>query len=394
MRSRILWFAAAAALAAVPKLPPPFATPSADNPPRVVAPPRGAHLAVPGGFRVDTWASGFERPRYMLLGPRGEVLLADSGDAGSGAVYAFPGADPHHRIRLISGLDRPSGLAMLGKWLYVAEPGSVKRYEYDATHTKAGPGQEVISLRGLENGHWTRPLLFDSEGRKLYVAIGSAGNVETGDDPRRAAINRYNPDGTGHEIFASGLRNPDGIHWYPGTNTLWAAVQERDLMGNNLPPDYLTHVQPGAFYGWPYAYIGPHPDPRIGPQRPDLVRKTVVPDLLLGAHVAAMDFAFYTGGNFPSDYRGGAFVAEHGSWNRSPRVGYRVVYVEFQNGHPSGTPKDFLTGWMVSPNSKDVWGRPVGVLELKDGTLLISDDGGNKIWRVSYSAPPTASRRK
>ncbi len=391
MRSRILWFAAAAELATVPKLPPPFATPTADNPPRVIAAPRDAHLTVPAGFSVDTWASGFERPRFMLLGPRGEVLLADSGDAGSGAVYAFPGADPHHRIRLISGLDRPTGLAISGKWLYVAEPGSVKRYEYDDVHTKAGPGHEVISLKGLENGHWTRALLFDNDGRKLYVAIGSAGNVETGDDSRRVAINRYNPDGSGHEIFASGLRNPVGIHWYPGTNTLWASVQERDLMGNNLPPDYLTHVEPGAFYGWPYAYIGPHPDPRIKPQRPELVRKTVVPDLLLGAHVAAMDFAFYTGGRFPSEYRSGAFVAEHGSWNRSPRTGYRVVYVPFQNGHPSGPPRDFLTAWMVSPQSKDVWGRPVGVLELKDGTLLISDDGGRKVWYVSYSA---ASRRK
>ncbi len=217
--------------------------------------------------------------------------------------------------------------------------------------------------------------------------------METGDDPRRAAINRYNPDGSGHEIVASGLRNPVGIHWYPGTNTLWATVQERDMLGNNLPPDYFTHVEPGAFYGWPYAYIGPHPDPRVKPQRPQLVQQTVVPDLLLGAHVAAMDFAFYTGGSFPSGYRGGAFVAEHGSWNRSPRTGYRVVFVPFRNGRPSGPPTDFLTGWMISPGSKDVWGRPVGVLALKDGSLLVSDDGGNKIWRVSYASSATRRRQ-
>ena len=393
MRSSIVWIAAAAALAAVPNLPPPFATPSFDNPPRVVAPPPGAHLTAPNGFVVETWATGFERPRFMLRGLRGEVLLADSGDGQSGAVYVFPNADPGRRVKLISRLHSPSGLAILGRWLYVAEPGSVKRYEYDATNFKAGPGQEVVSLRGLESGHWTRALAFDNEGHKLYVAIGSAGNVETGDDPRRAAINRYNPDGSGHEIVASGLRNPVGIHWYPGTNTLWATVQERDMLGNNLPPDYFTHVEPGAFYGWPYAYIGPHPDPRVKPPRPRLVQQAVVPDLLLGAHVAAMDFAFYTGGSFPSSYRGGAFVAEHGSWNRAPRTGYRVVFVPFQNGRPSGPPRDFITGWMISPGSKDVWGRPVGVLELQDGSLLVSDDGANKIWHVSYASSATRRRQ-
>jgi glucose/arabinose dehydrogenase len=343
---------------------------------------------------VNTWASSLERPRFLLLGPNGEVLLADSAPGKRGAVYVFPNADPHRRVRLISGLDRPSGLAISGNWLYVAEPESVMRYPYDSAHARAGSGHEVISLRGLGDGHWTRALLFDPQGRKLYVAIGSRGNVETGDDPRRAAINRYNPDGSGHEIFASGLRNPVGIHWYPGTNTLWATVQERDLMGNDLPPDYVTHVQQGVFYGWPYAYIGQHPDPRIRPQRPKLVQQTVVPDVLLGAHVAAMDFAFYTGGNFPAPYRGGAFIAEHGSWNRDPRIGYRVVFVPFHNRRPSGDPQDFLAGWMVSPSSQDVWGRPVGVLELKDGSLLISDDGGGKVWQVSYHAAPSASRSK
>lgn len=166
------------------------------------------------------------------------------------------------------------------------------------------------------------------------------------------------------------------------------------MLGDDVPPDYFTHVEPGAFYGWPYAYTGPHPDPRIQPQRPKLVHETVVPDLLLGAHVAAMDFAFYTGGNFPGSYRGGAFIAEHGSWNRSRRVGYQVVYVPFHNGRPSGPPRNFVTGWMTSPAGKDVWGRPVGILELKDGSLLISDDGAGKVWHVTYHPAPSASRSK
>ena len=328
----------------------------------------------------------------MIEGSHGEILLSDSGPdlwrpgAARGVVYVFPNADPSKRKELITGLDRPYGLALWKNYLYVAEPQAVKRYPYDASAFTVGKGEQVISLAGFDRGHWTRSLLFDRAGDKLYVGVGSQENVDTGEDPRRAAINCYNPDGSGHEIFASGTRNPIGLHWYPNSDTLWAAVQERDDLGDNLVPDYFTHVGKGGFYGWPYSYIGNHPDPRIHPQRPDLTAKAIVPDVVFPSHVAVLDFTFYTGSEFPQEYRGGAFLAFHGSWNRSRRDGYEVAFVPFKNGQPTGGPQPFVTGWMLSPTSKDVWGRPVAVLQMRDGSLLISDDGGRKIWRVTYGS--------
>jgi glucose/arabinose dehydrogenase len=376
------------------KLPPPYATPSADNGPRVVPQPSGAQLHVPDGFSVNVYAEGFTRPRYMLLGPSGELLLSDAADGPDGVVYAMPLSKPggyqvHDRKKLITGLDRPYGLALWHEYLYVGEPESIKRYKYDAKAMTAGPGEEVISLKGFSHGHWTRSLLFDHAGTKLYVGVGSASNVSTGEDPLRAAINRYNPDGSGHEIFASGTRNPIGLHWYPNTETLWAAVQERDALGDDLVPDYFTHIEQGGFYGWPYAYIGPHEDPRNKDKAPDLVKKTITPDIVLQpAHVAVLDFEFYTGTQFPAEYRNGAFLALHGSWNRAQRTGYKIAFVPFQAGKPSGMQRDFLTGWMVAPESRDVWGRPVGLLFLPDGSMLVTDDGGRKLWRVTYGANP------
>lgn len=364
------------------KLSPPFATPSADNGPHVVDRPEGAELKLPAGFQVDIYAEGFEQPRFMALGPGGELLVSDS--TKNGAVYVLEGQK--ERKKLISGLNRPYGLAFWKDYLYVGEVTSVKRYKYDAAKRVVGPGEEVISLDGLDGGHWTRSLLFDREGEKLYVGVGSRSNVSAGDDPRRAAINRYNPDGSGHEILASGTRNPIGLHWYPGTEVLWAAVQERDLLGDDLVPDYFTHIQQGAFYGWPYAYIGPHEDPRRKGENPELVAKTIVPDVpLLPAHVAVLDFLFYTGKQFPAEYRGGAFLAYHGSWNRSKRVGQEIAFLPFKNGKPAADqPRHFLTGWMLAPDKREVWGRPVALLQLPDGSMLVSDDGGNKIWHVSY----------
>jgi glucose/arabinose dehydrogenase len=363
------------------QLPPPFATPSVTNRSRVIEKPADRELKLPAGFTAQVWADGFERPRFMTQGSRGEILIADSG----GVVYGVPpGGDPSARKKLVEGLDRPYGLALWKEYLYVAEPTSVKRYTYDAAALGAGKGEEVISLAGFDRGHWTRSLLFDRAGQKLYVGVGSGSNIDTGEDPRRASINRYNPDGSGHEIYASGARNPIGLHWYPDTDVLWAAVQERDGLGDDLPPDYFTHIQQGGFYGWPYAYLGSHEEPRLKGQRPDLVTKTIAPDLSLGAHVAVLDFTFYTGTQFPQEYRGGAFLALHGSWNRSKRVGYSVVFVPFRDGKPSGEPRDFLTGWMISPEHDEVWGRPVAVLQLSDGSLLVSDDGGKRIWKVSY----------
>jgi glucose/arabinose dehydrogenase len=380
------------------ELPKPYATPSVENRPQVVPQPSGSSLHAPDGFQVSVWAQGFAMPRFLLQGNSGEILLADSGnDAQSraagkqrspghgGVIYVFPNGDPAQRKELLSGLNRPYGMAFWKNYLYVAESDSVKRYPYDGNKLAAGKGEEVISLAGFNNGHWTRSLLFDRSGQKLYVGVGSESNVEVGEDPRRAAINRYNPDGSGHEIFASGTRNPIGMHWYPNSDVLWAAVQERDQLGDDLVPDYLTRVQQGDFYGWPFAYMGPHKDPRIE-DKGGMVAKTKAPDVTLGSHVAVLDWTFYTGDQFPAMYHNGAFLAFHGSWNRSKRVGYQVAFLPFEDGKPIGPPRDFLTGWMESPDKKEVWGRPVAVFQMRDGSLLVTDDGAKKIWKVSYSS--------
>ncbi len=365
-------------IAAEVKLPAPFETPSVTNRPRVIPPPGDAKLNVPTSFQVEVFAEGFEQPRFMVLGPSSEILLSDSK---GGAVYVLK---PEPRKKLIEHLDRPFGLAFWKDYLYVAETTSLKRYKYDSKKMTVGPGEQIVEMKDFGKGHWTRSLLFNRAGNKLYLGIGSGSNVDTGEDSKRAAINRYNPDGSGHEIFASGTRNPTSLRWYPGSETMWAAVQERDLLGDDLVPDYFTSIKQGAFYGWPYAYVGPHEDPRNKGQKPDLVQKTVVPEVLLGAHVAVLDFIFYTGKQFPKEYQGGAFLAFHGSWNRSKRVGQSVVFLPFKNGKPSGTLKEFLTGWMLSPDKQEVWGRPVGLLQMPDGSLLVSEDGNNKVWRISY----------
>jgi glucose/arabinose dehydrogenase len=363
------------------KLPPPYATPSVNNGPRVIDRPGGAQLKLPHGFEIEEYAADFERPRFMLLGPGNEVLLTDSAQQGAVYVLTNNGKD---RKKILEGLERPYGLAFWKDYLYVAEVTSVKRYPYDRKAMTAGKAEEVVSIKDFAKGHWTRSILFDRKGEKFYLGVGSASNVSTGEPEMRAAINRFNPDGSGHEIFASGTRNPIGMQWYPGSDVLWAAVQERDLLGDDLVPDYLTHIEKGGFYGWPYAYFGPHEDPRNKDQRPDLVKKTITPDLSLGSHVAVLDFTFYTGKQFPAEYRDGAFLALHGSWNRSKRVGYSVVFVPFKSGKPAGAPRDFLTGWMLSADEREVWGRPVAVLQLADGSLLVTDDGGKKIWRIYY----------
>jgi glucose/arabinose dehydrogenase len=367
------------------KLPAPFTTPSSDNRPRVVSQPHGAQLQVPQGFTIEEYASGFDTPRFMYTAPGGEIILSDSS---AGSVYVLTDKNKSYknpeRKKILDGLDRPYGLAIWKDYLYVGERTSIKRYKYDAKAMSATAGQEIISLKDFTPGHWTRSLLFDSKGEKLYVGIGSGSNVDTGEDPIRAAINRYNPDGSGHEIFASGTRNPIGLHWFPGTNILWATVQERDALGDDLVPDYFTHIQQGAFYGWPYAYAGKNEEPRHKGDRPDLVAKTIPGDVLMQSHVAVIDFLFYTGKQFPAEYQGGSFIALHGSWNRSKRVGYEVAFVPFKDGKPSGPVREFLTGWRVSPESRDVWGRPVAILQLPDGSILVSDDGGHKIWRITY----------
>ncbi len=370
------------------KLPPPFATPSAGNGPRVIPRPAGAALKTPPGFQIEEYASGFDVPRFMLRGSHG-VLLSETDSPGTVWVLE-DGPDfsrPKNRYKLTEQLDRPYGMAFWKDYLYVAETTSVKRFKYDAETMKvSGSGEEVVPMHQFGSGHWTRTILFDRAGEKLYLSIGSASNDSPGGDPRRAAVNRYNPDGTGQEIFASGLRNAVGLRWFPDSDTLWATCQERDGLGNDLPPDFFTHIEQGGFYGWPYAYIGPNTDPRNKGKRPDLVKKTIGPGVLLGAHVSALDFIFYTGKQFPAEYRDGAFIALHGSWNRRPRVGYKIVFVPFKNGKPESGPRDFVSGFMLSPEKQEVWGRPVGLVELPDGSVLFSDDGGGTIWRVSYNS--------
>jgi glucose/arabinose dehydrogenase len=367
----------------VPQLPAPYATKAVDNRPKVIPEPAGAKLSVPAGFHAEIWAEDFNRPRFMMLGPSNEIILADAMPKPKGTIYVFTHGNEHKK--LIEGLYQPYGIAYHDGYLYVGESDSVKRYKYDTKAMTAGPGEEVISMKGIDTHHWTRSLLIDRAGKKIYVGIGSGSNSSPGEDPRRAAINRYNLDGSDHEIFAAGTRNPIGMRWYPGTDTLWAAVQERDDLGDDLVPDYFTHIQQGGFYGWPYAYIGPHEDPTNKGLKPDLVAKTLVPDVLLGAHVAVLDFIFYTGKQFPAEYQGGAFLAFHGSWNRSKRVGQSIGFIPFKNGQPSGQLREVLTGWMLGPDQREVWGRPVGLLQLPDGSLLISEDGNNRIWHLTYT---------
>jgi glucose/arabinose dehydrogenase len=365
-----------------PKLPPPFHTPSATNRARPVERPEGAKLNLPAGFSISEFAGGFQRPRYMLLGPSNEILLSDSMNSGSVFVLTDTNKDGKvdERKEILKNLDRPYGLLILKDYLYVGETTSVKRYKYNSKTATVGAGEEILNMKEFNAGHWTRSLTTDRKGENIYVGVGSRSNVDAGEPEMRAAILKISPDGKSKEVYASGTRNPIGLHMMPNTDQLWAAVQERD----GLVPDYFTSIKPGGFYGWPYAYFGPNEDPRRKGEKPELVAKTIVPDVLMGAHVAVLDFLFYTGKQFPKEYQGGAFVAQHGSWNRSRRVGYNVVFVPFKNGKPSGPPKEFLQGWMMDPDKADVWGRPVGLLQLPDGSILVTDDVGNKIWHVSY----------
>jgi glucose/arabinose dehydrogenase len=339
---------------------------------------------LPAGFAIEEYLSGFSVPRFMLQGPNNEILLSDSGRRGeaNGAVYVLHNKT---KTKIIEGLERPYGLALNQEWLYVAEPTSVKRFQYDSEARKVnGAGTEIISLAGFDSGHWTRTLLFNRDHSKLYVTVGSGSNIDLGEDPMRAALHRFNPDGSGHETVATGLRNTIGLRWRPGSDDLWAAVQERDGLGDDLVSDYLVKIQNGGFYGWPIAYTGPHKEPRHENVDMAKVNSTLYPNVLLGAHVAVLDMLFYAGNQFPEKYRGGLFLAFHGSWNRAQRTGYKIAYIPFKNGMPQSGPEDFLTGWMLDPGKREVWGRPVGLLQLPDGSLLVTDDGGGKIWRISY----------
>lgn len=363
------------------ELPTPFATPSARNNPTVAPRPDGARLEAPAGFVVEEFMdfTGL-RPRFMMLGPGNEILISDTSTNGSVLVIKDGVRTP-----IIEKLDRPYGLALTGDQLYVGEPTSIKRYTYDAKTMKVtSPGTEIISLAGMGTGHTTRTLAFNRDGSKLYLSVGSGSNISLGEPEMRAAVHRFNPDGTGHETIATGLRNAVGMRFFPGTDDLWVTVHERDELGDDLVPDYATKVEPGGFYGWPIAYIGPHAEPRHKDVDVAKVNSTLYPDVILGGHVGPLDLLFYTGTQFPAKYRGGMFIALHGSWNRAQRQGYKIAFIPFKNKMATAGPEDFLSGWMLAPDKKEVWGRPVGLLQMPDGSLLVSDDGGRKIWRISY----------
>jgi glucose/arabinose dehydrogenase len=370
-------------------LPQPNETGDSDNHPAVVPQPSDARLYMPAGFTINTYAAGgFQRARWMALAPNGDVFVADA-DTNKILILRDTNQDgvADERLTFAEGLNKPFGMAFGHDYFYVANTNSVVRFRYQPGQTKGDSPEKIIDLPGQGyREHWTRNLIFNPKASKLYVTVGSASDVDVEPEPR-AAILECDPDGKGLRIFASGMRNPIGLSFRPGTDALWVAVQERDHLGDDLPPDYVTEAKDGGFYGWPYAYAGPIEDPRHKGERPDLVRKTIIPDVLIQAHSAILGLVFYTGKMFPEEYRGDAFVAMHGSWNRSRRTGYKIGRIRFSGGKPVGGYDDFVTGWALGEDRRQVWGRPVGLLLLPDGSMLVTDDGANKIWRISYRAP-------
>lgn len=368
-----------------PKLPPPFATKSAGNGPDKAKPPAGFLPTVPAGFRVNIFASNFKRPRWLTVAPNGDIFLADTG-AGEIVVLRDPQntGGAQEREVFVEGMKRPFGIVFRGNYVYVGSMNEVVRFSYDPkTSKRLGEKEHLMDLPS--GGHDTRSLAFSGDGQHLFIGVGSNSNIDTGEDPHRAAVTICDPDGKNARLYATGLRNPVGLALEPVTGEVWTTVNERDELGDDLPPDYFTSLKDGGFYGWPYSYIGDNVDPRVKPQEPELVARAIIPDVLLGAHVAPLQFAFYTGKQFPQSYRGGAFVAEHGSWNRETRAGYQLAFVAFKDGKPAADPVPFLTGLVPDPVGSDVYGRIVGVTVAPDGSLLVADDGAAVVYRISYA---------
>jgi len=366
-----------------PKLPPPHATESAGNGPHREKPAAGFLPTVPQGFRVNIFAKDFKGPRWLTVAPNGDIFLADTG-ADEIIVLRDPknSGGAQEREVFVNGMKRPFGIAFRENYVYIGNMNELLRFRYDPkTSKRLGEREHLLDLPS--GGHNTRSLAFSADGKHLFIGVGSESNIDTGEDPRRAAVTICDPDGKNARLYATGLRNPVGLALEPVTGEVWTSVNERDELGDDLPPDYFTSLKDGGFYGWPYSYIGDNVDQRVKPQRPDLVARAIIPDVLLGAHVAPLQFAFYTAKQFPESYRGGAFVAEHGSWNRAKRSGYQVAFVAFKNGKPSADPVPFMTGLVPDPGGQDVNGRPVGVAIAPDGSLLVSDDGAGMVYRIS-----------
>ncbi|WP_245738637.1 PQQ-dependent sugar dehydrogenase [Pedobacter rhizosphaerae] len=396
------------------KLPAPDEKASKNKFSKVIGWPADLSPKAPEGFTVTRFASGIKSPRNMFITPNGDVLVvltnsertavekvanavtgkAKSEVPGKSAntilLYRDINKDgkPDQTYTFLTGLNQPYGMTIIGNSFYVANTDGLWQYPYKNGDTKiTGAGKKILRLpAGGYNNHWTRNLITNADKSKIYITVGSGSNVgENGmeHEVRRANILEINPDGTGEKIYASGLRNPVGVDWAPVTNMLWTAVNERDGLGDNLVPDYITSVKEGAFYGWPYSYFGQNEDPRLKGQNPELVKKAIVPDVPVGSHTASLGLAFYKATKFPQKYQGGAFIGQHGSWNRSELSGYKVAFVPFKDGKPTGKPEDFLTGFIANADKAEVYGRPVGVTLTPDGALLVADDVSGIIWRVA-----------
>lgn len=376
--------------------------------------PKGKAPVAPEGFTVTRFAENIKSPRNMIQAENGDVFVvlsnsertvsekikndisgksdAEVGGKSANRIILYRDANkdgiPESSSVFLANLNQPYGMLIINDQFYVANTDGLWVYPYKLGDTKiTKPGKKIVNLpAGGYNNHWTRNLIANKDKSKIYISVGSGSNVgENGMDKevRRANILEVNPDGSGEKIYAAGLRNPVGMSWNPVTGELWTVVNERDELGDDLVPDYLTSVKQNAFYGWPYSYFGKNEDPRRKGERPDLVEKTIVPDVPLGSHTASLGLTFYTGSQFPDKYKNGAFIGQHGSWNRSSLVGYQVAFVPFANGKPSGSYQPFLTGFIANEAKGDVYGRPVGVLQTADGSLLVADDVGGIVWRVS-----------
>lgn len=391
--------------------PKPYATESAKKFSKAIGWADGKKPVAPEGFIVEKFADGLDNPRWIYVLPNGDVLIAEAGTKGAlKAAAAFVSGNSKSRMSsgsadkitlfrdankdgvfeirevFLKNLNQPLGMVLVGETFYVANTDGVMAFPYKVGQTSiTATGKKITELPANGyNNHWTRNIITNKAKDKLFITVGSSSNVaEHGmeDEVMRANVLVMNLDGSDKKVFASGLRNPVGLEFNPESNTLWTAVNERDELGDELVPDYLTSVKEGGFYGWPYSYWGQHVDPRMKGEGMDLVQKTIVPEVSLGSHTASLGLAFYTGNTFPEIYHGGAFIGQHGSWNKSTFAGYKVVFVPFKNGKPVGDPQDFLTGFIASDT--EVYGRPVGITILPDGSILVADDSANTIWKVS-----------
>ena len=375
-------------------MPKPYATDSAPNQSKIVPRPADAWPKVPEGFKIDQALTGLDKPRTIVSAPNGDLFVAESNPGRVRVLRGFAGDGKVVTNEVFaSDLTMPYGIAFYPpgpnpQYVYIGNTNSIVRFPYKNGDLKASAAAQVVvaSIPGGGNyggGHWTRSLVFSNDGKKLYVGVGSKANV--GDDEsetNRADVLEFNPDGTGQRIYAAGVRNASGLAMHPQTGQLWVAVNERDALGDDLVPDYVSHIREGGFYGWPWYYTGPNQDPRFAGKHPELKEKVIVPDVLLQSHSAPLTLTFYEGTQFPAEYRGDLFVTSHGSWNRAHRTGYKVMRIFTPNGKATGEYEDFVTGFVV--DDANVWGRPVGVTVASDGALVFTDDASNSIWRVTY----------